>query len=230
MTLKKKIIITSIAAVLIIAVAIVGVLAATSQQVEFRSSIQFNAQHVNANVNVKAYHTSPIRSGGALSDVSSFPGITPSTLAADSTTSGFGSHGIYGQDDIQEYSFSDTEDREATIGFDHITFDETNNAVLFTVTIENKGESISVKLYGNGSGENYTVLERHKFSTNEYGDALDINDSDEDDPIAYIPTGSTLYVQIYVAVTDLSASSIDNTSLTWTFVLNNANISSSSLS
>jgi len=134
MTTKKKIIISVTAAVLVIAVAIVGVLAAQNTQVGVTNTVSFTATSVNARVEVYVTH-----------------GSTPVTISAGST-SGFDNNGV------ATYTFNE-DSTTKVLNMTDVELTAENPTVTYEIYIFNTGsKAFNVTAGGlNNAGTNLTI-------------------------------------------------------------------------
>jgi len=132
MTTKKKIIISVTAAVLVIAVAIVGVLAAQTTSVGITNTVTFNATSVNATVEVSAKYAKCNRQadGIAVSDYTTSDG-------AITTSDALSSAGFAGGSTTYTFEQTATETRDAV--FDDIELTSAWDTVIYTIYITNDG-------------------------------------------------------------------------------------------
>lgn len=150
MTTKKKIIISVTAAVLVIAVAVVGVLAAQSTTVGITNTVSFTATSVNAEVTVSA----TTASGVSLSDA----------------TSGFDASGK------ATYTFADTTTQTKTAVFNDIALTAENDTVTYTIIIKNTGSkafNITATGMNNAGTNNLTVTSKKGTAANTAIDGTD---------------------------------------------------------
>lgn len=205
MTTKKKIIISVTAAVLVIAVAVVGVLAAQSTTVGITNTVSFTATSVNAEVTVSAT-TAKTQSDGSV--------IACDGVSFSDTTSGFDASGK------ATYTFADTATQTKTAVFNDIALTAASDAVVYTITFKNNGEAFKITATGmKNTSTNLTVTANTKIDADPTT-AVEIGESSEEHPTIItnsLTSTQTLTLVITVKVTDNSKDASGD--FAWNFTL-----------